>query len=338
MGKEYWRPLVAPKGDLPKSALALAGGSFGFVSLERLSRDHPSEVLPASAAPAGILEKLTANRPDICGLNMATANVMGILNVTPNSFSDGGEFDAPERAFEHARLMKAAGADIIDIGGESTRPGAEPVSATHEAARVLPVIAALKENGIGPISIDTRNASTAQAALAKGADMFNDVSALTHDPSSAQIAASSNKPICLMHAQGTPKTMQAEPKYDDVLLDVFDWLEDRINVAVAAGIERARIVIDPGIGFGKTTAHNLALLRGLSLFHGLGVPILVGASRKRFIGEIADVPDAQQRLPGSLAVVILATTQGAQLIRVHDVGETVQALKLTKAIINPNAV
>ena len=266
-------------------------------------------------------------------IDLTRPRVMGIVNVTPDSFSDGGRHATSVAAIGHARRLVDEGADILDIGGESTRPGADPVAPPEEIARVVPVIAALRAEGIQvPISIDTRNAAVAEAAFEAGADLWNDVSALSHGPDSLALAARSACAICLMHAQGDPKTMQDAPAYDDVLLDVCDFLEARIVAAESAGITRTRLLVDPGIGFGKTVAHNLALVRGLALLHGLGCPILVGASRKRFIGTIADVPVPADRVAGSIAVALEALRQGAQVIRVHDVRETRQAVALWSAL------
>jgi dihydropteroate synthase len=259
--------------------------------------------------------------------------IMGVLNVTPDSFSDGGRHLGRAAALTQARRLAEEGADLLDIGGESTRPGADPVPVEEEVARVVPVIAALRAEGFPlPISIDTRNAAVARAAFDAGADLFNDVSALTHDPASLALAAAAGRPVCLMHAQGDPKTMQDAPAYDDVLLDVADWLEARVAAAEAAGIARKGILVDPGIGFGKTVAHNLALVRGLALLHGIGCAILFGASRKRFIGTVGSAPDPGDRLPGSIAVALEGLRQGAQVIRVHDVKETRQAVALWAAL------
>jgi dihydropteroate synthase len=262
---------------------------------------------------------------------MDRPQIMGILNVTPDSFSDGGRFLDPAAALAQARAMALDGAALLDIGGESTRPGAAEVPVAEEIARTEPVIAALRGAGL-PLSIDTRKAEVARAALAAGAAIVNDVSALTFDAGLAGVVAAAGVPLVLMHAQGTPATMQDAPVYDDVLLDVYDWLEARIAAAEAAGIARGRIVVDPGIGFGKTAAHNLALIRGLSLFHGLGCPLLLGASRKRFIGMISGEERADRRVAGSLAVALAGAAQGAQLLRVHDVAETRAALALARAI------
>ncbi|MGL6210937.1 MAG: dihydropteroate synthase, partial [Paracoccaceae bacterium] len=231
-----------------------------------------------------------------------------------------------------ARLM-AAGADILDIGGESTRPGAVEVAIDEEIARTAPVIAALRAGGLDcPISIDTRKAGVAKAALAAGAGIVNDVSAMGFDAGMSGAVAASAAPVILMHAQGDPATMQADPQYDDVLLDVFDFLAGRVAAAEAAGIPRDRIAVDPGIGFGKSLQHNLTLLNRLSLFHDLGLPVLLGASRKRFIGTIGAEAEAARRMPGSLAVALAGVAQGMQMIRVHDVAETRQALSLWQAV------
>ena len=335
MAQDYWRPILAPLHDLPKSAEPLAGGSCGFATLQRLARTGQKEIVPLREAPQEVLENLTKPRPPICGTDLREATIMGILNVTPDSFSDGGRHEGTETALAHARSMVAEGAQIIDIGGESTRPGADPVDPSDEADRVLPVIQGLKGDGTVHLSIDTRNASTAESAIFSGADLFNDVSALTHDPLSANVAASTGVAVCLMHAQGDPETMQNDPSYDNVLLDVFDALDALCQRAVDAGVDKSRIIIDPGIGFGKTLDHNLMILNGLSLFHCLGSPLLVGASRKSFIGKISGVAEPSERMPGSLAVALHAATQGAQILRVHDVAQTAQALAVWKAIFNP---
>ncbi len=271
--------------------------------------------------------RLSARRAPICGIRLERPRIMGIVNVTPDSFSDGGDRIALDEALVAIRSM--ADADIIDIGGESTRPGAETVQAAEEIARVVPVIESARCEGITvPISIDTRKAVVAEAALDAGADMVNDVSALAFDPEMAGLVAERGVPICLMHAQGEPTTMQDAPCYDDVRLDILEFLEARIRTAEAAGVARERIIIDPGIGFGKTLQHNLTVLQYLSLFHDLGVPLLLGVSRKRTIGTICGVPEAKERLPGSLAAALHGFAQGVHILRVHDVGETIQALDM----------
>ena len=257
---------------------------------------------------------------------------MGILNLTPDSFSDGGMLADTAAAVARAQVL-VRDADLLDLGGESTRPGAEPVPPEVEVARTAPVIRARRAAGIAaPISIDTRNAATARAALAAGADMVNDVSALTHDPAMAEVVAEAGVPVCLMHAQGDPRTMQDDPRYGDVVAEVLEFLSGRVAAAEAAGIARDRIVIDPGIGFGKTLAHNLTLMRALDAFHALGLPVLVGASRKRFIGTITGVAQPAERLAGSLAAALHAAACGVHVVRVHDTAQTRQALTLWAAL------
>lgn len=328
---EYHRPVAMTDPARPADALPLAGGWCWFNMVEVLVRGG-SRLTPVRDLPAEVRDRLTAPRGSFGGLGMDRPRIMGILNVTPDSFSDGGLFLRPEAAVMQARVM-ASGADIIDIGGESTRPGAVEISAQDEIARTEPVIAALRVGGLEPpLSIDTRKASVAEAALAAGASWVNDVTALRFDPDMAALVARADCPVVLMHSVATPATMQDEPCYDDVLLDVFDALRERVAVAEAAGIARHRIAVDPGIGFGKTLAHNLTLLSRLSLFHDLGLPVLLGASRKRFIGTIAEEGDAARRMPGSLAVALGGISQGVQIIRVHDVAETRQALSLWQAV------
>ena len=256
---------------------------------------------------------------------------MGIINATPDSFSDGGRFANSDAAVEAGADMSAQGAAIIDVGGESTRPGATHVWEGDEIARIAPVISRLAAGGAA-VSADTRKADVMRAAIDAGAAMINDVSALTFDDRSAECVASAGAPVILMHHQGDPASMQDNPRYDDVLVEIFLWLEERIAAAEAAGIAREKILIDPGFGFGKTVAHNLELMNGLALFHSLGCPLVVGASRKRTIGALANEAPADRRLPGSLAFALKAADQGVQVIRVHDVGETVQALRIWRGM------
>lgn len=310
-------PRPIPRTDLPRpaGALPLAGSAHVWFMAE------------------GVPAALSAPRPVLPGLPTDRPLVMGILNVTPDSFSDGGTLGGVGDALARARAMVAAGADILDIGGESTRPGAAEVPVPEEIARTAPVIRAIRDAGIAtPISIDTRKARVAEAALQAGADMVNDVSALTWDADLAGVVAAAGVPLCLMHAQGTPQTMQVDPRYGDVVAEVHEWLARRFDHATAAGIAPGRLISDVGIGFGKTLQHNLALLRALSVFHTLGAPILLGASRKRFIGTLSGVDQADRRMPGSVAVALHAAAQGAQILRVHDVAETVQALALWRAM------
>ena len=329
---EYFRPIAMTDAARPAGAYPLAGGWCWFDRVEVLSRHSGPRLIAAVDCPAEVLERLTAPRAALGGLTLETPRLMGILNVTPDSFSDGGRFLAPEAALAQARAM-AAVADILDIGGESTRPGAAEVEVEEETRRTAPVIAALRAGGVEtPISIDTRKAPVAKAALAAGAGIVNDVAALGFDPALGPLVAEAGVPVILMHAQGRPETMQNDPRYDDVLLDVYDALAAHLAHARALGIPAERIVVDPGIGFGKTVAHNLALIRGLSLFHGLGCPVLLGASRKRFIGSIGGAEAADARMPGSIAVALAGIAQGVQITRVHDAGETRQAWRLWQAV------
>ena len=263
--------------------------------------------------------------------------IMGVVNVTPDSFSDGGRFLAIAPALDHARQLIAAGADVLDIGGESTRPGAQPVETGEEIDRVAPLIRAIREDWDGPISIDTLKPEVAEAAFAAGASVWNDVTALGYDSKSLETAARLGGDVVLMHMQGEPRTMQAHPHYEDVVGEVEAFLLDRAKVAVAAGIDRERIWLDPGIGFGKTLDHNLDLIRATARLAGHGFPILMAASRKRFIAALeeregAPASDPDHRLGATLAVHLHALQSGARMVRVHDVAEMKQALRLWRAI------
>ncbi|WP_265500055.1 dihydropteroate synthase [Paracoccus beibuensis] len=316
----YYRPIPQAHGGRWR----LAGGWTGFSSFERLQRGQAPVVI--ETAPDDIMKALTAPRPPLMGLSLDRPRLMGIVNATPDSFSDGGHYDP----LQQARTLVDNGADILDIGGESTRPGAAELPVPEETARVLPVVTGM--SAMIPVSIDTRKAEVARAALAGGAALVNDVSGFDFDPNLPAVVAQAGVPVCLMHAQGLPETMQHHPRYDDVLLDVYDALADRVARAVAAGVRADRIVIDPGIGFGKTQAHNLAILRRISLFHGLGCPVLLGISRKRFIGTIGGAETPADRVPGTLALTVAAVAQGIQIHRVHDVAEHAQGLRLIAAL------
>ena len=294
--------------------------------------------LPAALVAQGEAQWQNLQRkhePLICGartLRLDQPQVMGILNVTPDSFSDGGIFlDKPEAALDHAAAMLEAGAAIIDVGGESTRPGAAAVWEGDEAKRVIPVIEKLSASGAA-ISIDSRRSSVIEAALQAGAHLVNDVSALRHDPRAMEIVAANGAPVVLMHAPGDQGDLHAEADYADVVLDVFDALRARRDAALAGGIAREKILLDPGIGFGKTLAENLALMNALPLFHALGQPLLVGASRKRMIGALSREAPAHQRLGGSLLLASCALNAGVHLLRVHDVAETMQALHVWRGL------
>lgn len=327
----YYRPLVQHGTSRPDHALPLAGGPLWFTHVEALARGRAPQVIPAEEVPDHDLAPLTAPRAPVAGMTMDRPRIMGILNTTPDSFSDGGKHHAAGAALDGARAMIADGADILDIGGESTRPGSAEVPVDEEIARTAPVIAAIRAESAVPISIDTRKAAVARAALDAGASLVNDVAGFTFDPDLAPLCAARAVPVCVMHSQGDPETMQQDPRYDDVLLDVYDFLAGQIAMLEAHGIPRGEIITDPGIGFGKTVDHNLTLLRGLALFHGLGCPILLGVSRKGFIGKIGQEPRAEARAPGSIAVGLAGFAQGAQILRVHDVRETAQALRLWQA-------
>ncbi|SLN33027.1 Dihydropteroate synthase [Roseovarius litorisediminis] len=327
----YYRPVARTDHARPSGAYTLAGGWTWFDTVEELHRDAASRLIAASDAPRDVLERLTAPRASIAGLDLSKPCLMGILNVTPDSFSDGGEHFEPAQALAHTHAMIAQGAQIVDVGGESTRPGASEVSIDEEIKRTAPVIKAIRAQAEVPISIDTRKAAVARAAHAAGAGLINDVAGFTFDPALAPFAAEAGLPVCVMHAQGTPEIMQRDPRYDNVALDIYDYLSDRIETLVATGIPRGQIITDPGIGFGKTLEHNLTLLQNLSLFHALGCPVLLGASRKRFIGTIGGTAEARNRAPGSIAVALAGVAQGVQLLRVHDVGDTAEALRLWQA-------
>ncbi len=259
--------------------------------------------------------------------------LMGVLNVTPDSFSDGGKYDSLERALHRAEAMLEH-IDILDIGGESTRPGASPVSASAEINRVVPVISALRQRGITiPISIDTTKSAVAQAAIEAGANVINDVSAGRFDPEMLPLCAHYQVPVVLMHMQGEPRTMQVNPQYQDVVHDVKQFLQDAMQIAMACGLDRRAIAIDPGIGFGKTLEHNLQLLRHLREFTDLGCPLLVGVSRKSFIGKLCDQPDPQKRVFGTAAACSVAIANGANILRVHDTAEIHDVIKVTDAIV-----
>ena len=349
----YLRPLgflpeqLAADEEARAQALPLAGTRLAFTTLEVIERagratgrrlmglpefcerDWSGRTLPAS----GLLEALRSPRPPYAGLTLDRPRIMGIVNVTPDSFSDGGSFATVEAAVGHALRLVEEGADILDIGGESTRPGAEAVPLDEELRRIMPVLEALRPRTDAPISIDTRKAEVMGRAAAAGADILNDVSALTHDPAALEVAAGTGLPVVLMHAQGDPKTMNENPRYDDVVLDAFDFLAERIAACEAAGIPRARIVADPGIGFGKHLHHNVKVLSSLSLYHGLGVPVLLGASRKKLIGQISGGEQPQDRVPGSIAAALAAIAQGVQIVRVHDVAATRQAIAVWQAAL-----
>jgi dihydropteroate synthase len=268
--------------------------------------------------------------------NTTRTLVMGILNVTPDSFSDGGRFFDVESAVEHAREMSLAGADIIDVGGESTRPGAEPVSAEEELRRVMPVVERLSGGALGqralPVTVDTTKAVVAERALAAGARVINDVSALRFDPRMIDVVRERGAGVVLMHMQGTPQTMQQNPHYSDVVREVSDFLAERVAWAVERGLEKSQIAVDPGIGFGKTLDHNLQLLANMEVLSEIGCPVVIGASRKMFVGKLLGDRDIAGRVWGSVGVAVWAAMNGAAAVRVHDVAETADALRVIDAL------
>ena len=350
----YLRPvglLPLPAGETPREewrGLPLAGGGHTFTGIEvierrpiggssrrviglgeLMERDWGRHTLAAS----DLLEALQAPRQRLAGLSLARPRIMGIVNVTPDSFSDGGSLAGTQAAVDHGLRLVEEGADILDIGGESTRPGADLVAVEQELRRVMPVLAGLRGRTDALISVDTRKAEVMRRVAEAGADILNDVSALTFDPAALGVAAESGLPVILMHAQGDPKTMNDDPQYTDVVLDVFDFLERRIHACEAAGIPRAKLVADPGIGFGKHLHHNVAVLAAMGLYHGLGVPVLLGASRKKLIGQLCNVEEPRRRVPGSIAAALAAIAQGVQIVRVHDVAETRQAVSVWQAAL-----
>ena len=335
----------SPFGNDGKVA-RLAGGLCWFSAVEVLTiegnRRVSAELVPIEQLHDRLddelssqWERLTTLRASLelgsRTIRLDQPQVMGIVNATPDSFSDGGQFAAAANAAEAGARMAEAGAAIIDVGGESTRPGAKPVWEGEEIERISPVVRQLTAGGAA-VSVDTRKADVMTAALEAGARMINDVSALTYDDRSAGVIAAAGVPVVLMHHQGKPESMQDNPRYDDVLVEVYLWLEDRIAAAETAGLARDRILIDPGFGFGKNVAHNLELMNGLALLHSLGCPIVLGASRKRTIGALSNEAPADQRIGGSLALALKAAEQGVQLLRVHDVAETVQALRIWRGL------
>ncbi|MDQ3074602.1 MAG: dihydropteroate synthase [Pseudomonadota bacterium] len=342
------RTLVRPTGfvDSPfghdGKVARLAGGMCWFASVELIHADGARQLVAVNGIEDRFNDAMAADWARVIAprapLQMGTRTirldqpqVMGIVNATPDSFSDGGAYPDSHAAAEAGARMAGQGAAIIDVGGESTRPGAMTVWEGDEIERVLPIVQQLAAGGTA-VSIDTRKSGVMSAAIGAGAALVNDVSGLTWDPQSAAVVAAAGVPVVLMHHQGDPQSMQDAPRYDDVLVEVYHWLEERVIAAEAAGISRAKILVDPGIGFGKTVAHNLELINGLGLFHGLGCGLVVGASRKRMIGALAGEAPADQRLAGSLALALKSVDQGAQIIRVHDVPDTVQALRVWRGL------
>jgi dihydropteroate synthase len=318
------------------------GGSsiIAFNAVEIIARDGKKierRIIPyADVKDYAGLDFIERSRPAMAGLAFETPRIMGVVNVTPDSFSDGGLHSSEEQGIAHGLTLAKEGADILDVGGESTRPGSDAVDVQEELRRVTGVVRALAGKGHA-ISVDTRKAAVMKAAAEAGATVINDVSALSYDPDSLRTLAELKRPVILMHAQGDPRTMQLNPSYDDVALDVYDFLEARIATCEAAGISRDMITVDPGIGFGKTFRHNLDLLHQITLFHGLGVAVLVGLSRKGFVGAVTGEKLAVNRVSGSVGGALHAALHGVHILRVHDVKATVQALAMAFAAVAPDA-
>ena len=345
----YLRPLVnLGRAEDDDARHPLAGGPLAFERCEVVVRDGSRSVaralIPADQVPAWAarwapdlageaearLATVQAPRQAFAGLDLDRPRIMGVINVTPDSFSDGGDRFERARAIDDGLAMIEADAAALDVGGESTRPGAEPVSEAEELRRVIPVIQALAGQAV--VTIDTRHARVMAEALAAGADGVNDVTALTGDPQALATVAQAQAPAVLMHMLGEPRSMQLDPHYDDAALDVYDFLAGRVAACEAAGLRPSQLAVDPGIGFGKNDGHNLRLLDHLALFHGLGCPILLGVSRKSFIGRLSRDEAPKERLPGSLAAALAGLARGAQILRVHDVAETRQAVAIWQAI------
>lgn len=333
MSKTYYRPIVCNMALATEGAFRLADGWAFFDKVEVINRNEKSKIISAKNIPYEILKKLTGKRSNLLNLSFSLPHVMGILNVTPDSFSDGGLFADPDIALNEVNKMINCGVSILDIGGESTRPGAKTLKASEEIERIMPVIKKIKTlNSSIPISIDTRKAEVWRILKETGANMLNDISGMSYDKRMPGLVKQSNTPLCVMHSRGTPENMKNHAHYKNILLDVYDYLEDIVNNCVKVGIPKKNIIIDPGIGFAKTLEHNLTILRGLSIFHGLGCPILIGASRKKFIGTIGLEQNPVKLSSGSVIVALEAINQGVQILRVHDVFETMQALRLWKSL------
>ena len=358
--KSYIRPVGILFGSIANQltsmgqAYKLAGGPLSFSHAEMMARDIDGNIdseisrvedlkdnfrnfcTNNKANVTTCLEHFIESRDSFAGFSLSGLDykprILGVLNITPDSFYDGGLYETTEAAISHARALHSAGADIIDVGGESTRPGSKEVSLDEELSRVMPVVKALSEDGI-VVSVDTRHSEVMRQVIDAGAKVINDVSALIHDTESLSVVANNDVDVILMHMRGLPETMQNEPIYKNVVLDVYDMLYDRINHCVEAGIERKRICVDPGVGFGKSVKHNVELISSLSFFQGLGCGVAIGVSRKSFIDSVSETEGSDRRLVGSLTALIAALNQGVNILRVHDVSETLQALNTWHKIV-----
>ena len=328
----YFRPIVRTGSPRSKNSIFLAETNYWISEAEEIKFGETTKLISINDVPDWWKKRLLKKRSDILGMEFGFPKLMGILNVTPDSFSDGGRHVKLDVALNQAEFMEKNGADIIDIGGESTRPGALTVPILEEIYRIEPVIKGISAKSKIPISIDTRKSEVASSAHRAGASMVNDVSGFTFDPNLLFYCAKHKLPVCVMHMQGSPENMQTNPKYENILIEVFDFLENQIAMLVQAGISKDQIIADVGIGFGKNLKHNLTLIKNISLFHGLGVPLLLGVSRKSIISNVAKGGKLSDRVHGSVSLAISALGQGVQLFRVHDVAETKQAFDLWVAV------
>ena len=328
----YFRPIVRTGSPKSKNSIFLAETNYWVSEAEEIKFGKKTKLVSINDVPDWWKKRWLKKRSDILGMEFGFPKLMGILNVTPDSFSDGGNHLDLDAALNQAKFMAENGVDIIDIGGESTRPGALTVPILEEIRRIEPVINGISARSKIPISVDTRKADVASAARKAGASMVNDVSGFTFDPDLMPYCSKYKLPVCVMHMKGSPENMQNNPKYENILIEVFDFLENQIGRLVQAGISRDQIIADVGIGFGKNIGHNLALIKNISLFHGLGVPLLLGVSRKSIISNVAKVEKPSDRVHGSISLAISALGQGVQVFRVHDVAETRQAFDLWVAV------
>ena len=328
----YFRPIVRTGSPRSNNSIFLAETNYWVSEAEEIKFGKKTKLVSINDVPDWWKKRWLKKRADILGMEFGFPKLMGILNVTPDSFSDGGNHVELDAALNQAKFMEENGVDIIDIGGESTRPGALTVPISEEIKRIEPVINGISARSKIPISVDTRKSDVASAACKAGASMVNDVSGFTFDPNLLAYCSKNKLPVCVMHMKGTPENMQNNPKYENILIEVFDFLENQIAMLVQAGISKDHIIADVGIGFGKNLKHNLTLIKNISLFHGLGVPLLLGVSRKSIINKVAKVENPKDRVYGSISLAICALAQGVQLFRVHDVEETKQAFDLWMAV------
>ena len=328
----YFRPIVRTGSPRSKNSIFLAETNYWVSEAEEIKFGKKTKLVSINDVPDWWKKRWLKKRSVILGMEFGFPKLMGILNVTPDSFSDGGNHVELDAALNQAKFMEENGVDIIDIGGESTRPGALTVQILEEIRRIEPVINGISARSKIPISVDTRKAGVASAAHKAGASMVNDVSGFTFDPDLLPFCSKYKLPVCVMHMKGSPENMQNNPKYKNILIEVFDFLENQIGKLVEAGISRDQIIADVGIGFGKNIEHNLTLIKNISLFHGLGVPLLLGVSRKSIISNVAKVEKPSDRVHGSISLALSALGQGVQVFRVHDVAETRQAFDLWEAV------